>query len=720
MIDKSSTIRHGSSPNPLPAALALTLVLTIPACAVSTADAIRAHEAVPGAPWALVEPEPAEEVQETVLTAEEQGELSYHASIVQNPANSLETRAGAAERLLRLNLPEAIEILDTALSSGDPELMLPVLQAMNTIQRPVPGLLPTAVNALRSAPEEILDQLAIVIANHEEPAFALVSGIAMNQSLAITERRGAIYALGSFPTREAGDRLVELADPQRNEDATIQIAAFDSLRRLAGLDFGNEFQIWRSWWLDARDKSREQWARELVRQYQDRAAELDRLNTDLARRYVELLRELYRSLPLERQLERLQTDLDDDLAPVRLFALGRISRLLIDSEILPDPLREKLATRLDDTNPAVRSQAGQLLDELDAPNLAEAVAARLAVETDQHVIAAYLGVLANRPTIDAFESLLALIDDEQASPGATEALWRLVNAFELLANQRLMLVQTVRMTLAAAPAPGCSRLLALLGEQSDLDQVLPWLDAEDATLRRAVAEGLARRGTCAPLLARADDADIYPFALLCMADGPADLAGFQTLVRLQPSENQSDQWAQAVRTFAGRMDPQLLLETDHVLANVEYASPALRAMVLERGAVLPADALPVEFHQQLLLRLAPLKIDLGEPLRALELMEMMNGAATSQEFLQMKFHAAILASRFDTAAQINADPLVWIQELKEAAGSSPDTRMAIRDEITLRFAEQLVGPTKEAFDAATADLPASPDPDAMAETETGT
>ena len=85
----------------------------------------------------------------------------------------------------------------------------------------------------------------------------------------------------------------------------------------------------------------------------------------LARRIVEVLRELYRTRDLAGQLERLPRDLDDELAPFRAFAMERIARLLRDSVIIPPALREKVVRCLDDEAATGRRQAAVLLDELD-------------------------------------------------------------------------------------------------------------------------------------------------------------------------------------------------------------------------------------------------------------------------------------------------------------------------------------------------------------------
>ena len=88
--------------------------------------------------------------------------------ILANPANDLETRSGAAERLLAMGRRAAIDVLDEGLRQGDTGTRLAILAAMGKRPSAEPALLDAAVAALATADATILDSLASFISffNH--------------------------------------------------------------------------------------------------------------------------------------------------------------------------------------------------------------------------------------------------------------------------------------------------------------------------------------------------------------------------------------------------------------------------------------------------------------------------------------------------------------------------------------------------------------------------
>ncbi|NNM24634.1 MAG: hypothetical protein HKO59_01390 [Phycisphaerales bacterium] len=653
-------------------------------------------------------------------------DLQFLASILQNPANDAETRRGAAARLLAMEYPPAIDVLDAALRRGDDAELLAVLKAMNARAVPVPGLLEAALAALGVAGGPTLDQLALALAKYEAPALVRVAAIAQNPAADRAERLAAIHALGAFPTQESGDRLIGLADPNRGEDPMIRTAALRSLRRLAPVDLGPEFDAWARWWRGVRDKSPAEWARELVRQYQDRTAEMERANAALVSRYVELLRELYRSLPVDPdQLARMPQDLEDPIEPVRALAMSRIERLLRDSVIISDAVQERLRGCLDDPAPELRRRSAQLLDELGDADLADAIVERLPDEHHPDVVRGYLAILARAPAADALPTIINVLRDGNLVGPAADCLWSHNRQHPLAAEERRA-VQTIlreaETRLAAAapetPAPSTNggpnprasvlRLLALLGSDDDRVRMEQMLDDADPTLRRAVAEGLAGRGATQALLARADDEAIYPVVLRLVADGPAELDQFELLVNLRPHDAMRDEWAESVRRFATRLDPARLIAADQMLANQPYADVGLRTIILTPVAVTPPPELSIDYCVALVVRLTPLLIEQGDALRAFEIIDALGAEpATYPALNQARFAAALDAGRFEDAALAEPDPVAWIARLETLSVRDPDHAVRVRDEITRRFPD-LPESARRALEAASANLPATP------------
>ena len=136
MSSHQSPSRRSPCARSLLGAFLSSLILLATACA-----ATRAAQEQPPEPVA----QQAEPAAEADLTEKQAEDLQYHASILQNAANDHATRAGAAARLLRMELPEADRVLSEALGSGEPSLRRAGSEALGAAAEPAPGLLGAAV-----------------------------------------------------------------------------------------------------------------------------------------------------------------------------------------------------------------------------------------------------------------------------------------------------------------------------------------------------------------------------------------------------------------------------------------------------------------------------------------------------------------------------------------------------------------------------------------------
>lgn len=616
-------------------------------------------------------------------------EVQFLASVLNNPANDRPTRTGAARRLLQLDSDPARAILAEALGSGDAARLLPVIEAMSEPAEPPAKLLEPAVTAIQAAPADVVEPLAILLAKYGDQARQRLADCALDASASTTARSACIRALAQFTTREVGDVLIALINPRRDEPAPIRAAAYDALRRFSGLDLGDTYQPWREWWNEDRDRSREEWAEAVTRRMLDRIGQLERQNADLGRRYGELLRELYRALPLEAQLARLPQDLADPLVSAREFAMARVARLLRDSVPVSPPIQAELRNRLADASAPVRLQAVQLLDEMASPNLAELVAARLPEETDRPVLRAYLDVLANRAHRPALPAILARLQDQELRPAAATAVWGLARQVRLSDDERALAAEALKAVRqpAETASPAVDRALVTVGQEGDSADLIALLDSAEPDHRAAIAEGLVARGMRQPLLDRANDAVIYPYALQSVAAEAPTLSNFRVIIGLAPPEGMTDLWSESVRQLARNADPEpdVIIEADRLLERAPYADARLRQMVLLRAAVLPPDAMLPEQRAQILRRLTPILFELREALRAYELLETMGDLTNYPELATLKFTAALRAGRFENAFEMQPDPSQWIAEMGAIAGPRPELAERIRGEILRRF-----------------------------------
>jgi hypothetical protein len=216
------------------------------------------------------------------------------------------------------------------------------------------------------------------------------------------------------------------------------------------------------------------------------------------------------------------------------------------------------------------------------------------------------------------------------------------------------------------------------------------LDSDDPARRVAVAEGFWKRGLRQPLLDRADDEAIYPFAIRALADGPPDLTGFNTLATLRPNETHRRLWSEMVLKLASRIPPGDLLAADDVLRSVAYVDVALRRDMLLQAAAQPHDAFAIATRLAIAERLAPMLLDLGEAARAHELLSALNGAAGSSPALAVpRFQAAALTGHYDVAARVQPDAEAWVNLLSREFERGNPACPRLLDEIVRRFSAQL-------------------------------
>ncbi len=646
------------------------------------------------------------------LTVRQQRQLELFSSTVRNPSPDIDpaTRLQAAEELIEMNSTEATARLADALRSDEPVVVLAVIDAMEMTPEPVASLLPAAAETLQEATGERLEKLSLVLPRYGPDALELVAVYARDVNEPPARRIGPIYALAAFRSRQSALELMAFLDEQRLEPPEITAAAGASLQRLTGLPYGADAHQWRQWWEQLKDEPIENWLRVMVLHLNTRTSELEREilhhnqeSAEIARRLAETLRELFLTLTLDEQLERLPTLLDDELAPVRAFALGRIERRLRDSSPVPESLQIKLAQRLNDPaeEPASRLLAAQLLNDLNYGDTAILVATALDDQSNPAIARGYLEILVRRPVPGTAQLILLWLDNPTAGDAAADALWVAMDHDMIEAEELSTTHRAARAAFAQQSTPSHARLLAAMGESADRAAVEQLLDDPDPALRRAAAEGLSRAGAIEPLRDRLHDPEIYPFVIALVARGPADVATLQSLAELEPPEAHRTVWANSIRSVARRLPPSTLVAADAMLESVPYVDPQLRIDILAGVPDLAADTLPIDQRGTLLLRLARLHLAMGAPDRAYEVLAWPNGSPMTPAFANLKFQAAVLAGLYDKAFQLDTNVKAWIGLLNQLmTDDRPETASAVMNEITRRFSDQLQGEAGELFQAA--------------------
>ncbi len=655
------------------------------------------------------------------LTEQQRRQLEIFGPILLNPSPdiALKTRRNAAHELIAMGLPQAYEMLESALRSDNPSITLAVASAMHAARATAPELLDAAVDAVPDASLETLDALSWVLARYGENALEKVTAMALDRTQPTARRKGPIYALAAFRNRNAAATLMQLIEPQTADDGEaippeapeIIDAACASLERLSGLSYGNDPERWRAWWATARDLSPGQWFQFVARSLADRVVELQQqlhlqhaANDRMARKLYEAYLELYPELTVDEQLRRLPELLEDDVAPVREFGINRVALLLRDSVRIPPRVQAALVNRLADDVPALRLQAARLLDELNYDNVATLLANRLAVERSIEVAGGLLDILSKRSSPAAIEPARLWLGHFTLGEPAATIIWRAVLAGNVDQNVLNAVRSDVRSHVAKQPQPSLVKLLALLGDETDNDRLTMLLDGADPALRIAVAEGFCHRGARQPLLDRARDPVIYPYAVRVLLEGPADLAAMRALAELKPDDANLKTWSDAVLALARKLPVGDLLAADDILSQLAYADNALRSVVLLRVVQSPREQTTPELRIRTMAKLAPILIELGQAPRVHELLESMNSDLGSGTLRRVRFQAAALAGHYEKAAQYEPDPSAWVALLSTIVTRDPAAAGPLRDEIIRRFGSVLGEEDRALLDTASQSL----------------
>jgi hypothetical protein len=274
-------------------------------------------------------------------------------------------------------------------------------------------------------------------------------------------------------------------------------------------------------------------------------------------------------------------------------------------------------------------------------------------------------------------------------------------------------------------------LMAAIGEQADIDAIIPLLDDQAAEVRVAAAESLRPIPAVeAALLAHAGDPAVFPSVVDMLASGTAGASQFALLLGLTPPDaGLRERWRDGLLRLGSRAPPGDLAAVDAALSAVaaEKMSIAeatvLREQVLSTVLALPPDALAVEQRQVLLRTLARLRSDLNQPegvIAALDRLLTLGGngnggsngsrvlpspVVESSEMRALRFLAMARLRQFDQAALVEPDPVAWLATMQAVIEADPPLAALLGEQIEQRFGPQLAAEQRAQLDALAARLP---------------
>jgi hypothetical protein len=627
-------------------------------------------------------------------------ELSFLRSILGNPTNAIETRRRAATKLLRLASPVGAATVVSLLDASAGEARDALGAVFRNAAAEDPDLASALVGSLAFAAVEDRTRIAETVVYTGVGIDAIVVEVAIDSSKQAEYRRAAIETLGRLPSRPSAEALLLVTDPARKESAELRSAAFRSLEALAGLPLGDDHAAWRVWWereggFDSLERTCEERAEalslRLAQSERDRTVVDERADRTAAR-LRSALAELLLGMDLAARQERVQRLLADELPTLRAFAVEQVERMLRNGDRIGDEMTATLATLLDDPVPSLRGRSAKLLASLAWPSIGEEMAKRLAKEQDLAAALTSLEILGERPAEGSMSALLDRMEVAATAEAAARAVARLQAAGLAPVGWRERAAAIARRSLAESetPIPAMARVFALSGEESDADTIEALLDAPDARVRRAVAEGWSRRGIFEPLASRSGDPAIYLPLAASLVELEPTLSGLDRMLGLTRPAESVGEYETVLLRFVNTLPVSSLLEADRLLA--EFGAPtAVRLEALKRaGAAVNGTALSREVLEEAMERRTAILLSLGRVEEVADLLAN-EPLLPDQPLFGTLFEARLRAGRFDRAATQQPDPSEWIGVMTRIAGDPAlaVAATAIAEEIVRRFGESL-------------------------------
>jgi len=684
----------------------------------------------PGAPASVVPQDPPAEN----LSSELRGTIRYHSDNLHNATATPENRMMAARFLLRLQIPQAIAVLDAALRQDDPALVQAVISALEVEPVQPTGLIDAIAVALEGASAETSLAIGGILSRYGMRGAAKVSETALDQNRPLSERLAAVRALqefrGSEPARHGVETLITLIQPDRNEPPEVVEAALQSLRKVTSLQrFGDDTDAWIDWWRRTRNRPVQEWLpdefqrlNERIDRIQGELETMRRQNETLRRTLDELLSNFYfelKDVSDDKAQALLAAWLRHDVAAVRQIAAARVEKRILDSTPISEEIQNAVVERLSDPLPPLRQSAARLLDRLGHPDVAALVVTALQAESDVEVQKTLLEILGRHAAPSALPTLVPLLEQPELRELAARAALTALRNADVPEETRNQLRTAARAAFEASKSPHVIRLLATVGAPEDVVEIARHLDGDGPELRAVVADAIRHRPAAEEfLLAHAEDPAIFPAAADALARGEPTLERLAQLIALSPPTPETiPAWMASIQHLCDRVAPGQLGDVEQAIAAIppERLDPGenlrLREAILSRliAPSTPPDAVSNEDRVRLLTILAKHREALNDPRGVVEALDRINGEGTNHDHQAMRFLALLALGAFDEAAGIHAEPANWIAALETIASRDPQAAVAVKAEIDRRFPD-LDEQARKQLDAIASRLPSNEEP----------
>ncbi|MBT6270274.1 MAG: hypothetical protein HOI88_08005 [Phycisphaerae bacterium] len=404
----------------------------------------------------------------------------------------------------------------------------------------------------------------------------------------------------------------------------------------------------------------------------------------LRKRLVDAYAKYWPLISIENQHQQLPSVLGDPMQELRAFGVDRVGVLLRDGDATDEEL-QLVVDRLNDTSPIVRLAAAKLLAEINVPGLREHVAKSLTNETNQAVVQEELLFFQTNPHISAVEPTInRLISNPNG--GAAKTLIALLKNVQVTDTTLEKIINAIKQSRRASNLPDLITLEAMLGDINTKKRLVYLLDSPSEQLKIAVAIGFASSGYSEPLIQRANDPELYLYALDALQKH-ADITAFKEVLDLRKKDNAT--WQVAVFSIATSLNTSDLLRADDMLKRTEELD-GLRLSILI-SIWKNASEKSLAARKAIARRAVPLMIEYNDNVGALQLLDELEPFIDEddEDLITWRFSAAINLLAWDAAADARPDPNVWIEAWEVLLTKNPIDADVLKKQILHRFKDQL-------------------------------
>ncbi len=373
---------------------------------------------------------------------------------------------------------------------------------------------------------------------------------------------------------------------------------------------------------------------------------------------------LYRRLHIELDdggRSALIVDLfNDSRLEIRRLGFELTDRDLSSNTVLAPEVSEAAKGMLHDQSPEIRSKAARLITRLIPPDAMMVLTESLGRETDPMAAKPMLMGIARWPSPEAVGPVLVwFLRDDSPFAAASSAAWSIEQAgyWDDQTDHPLLLNRLRNMDSGQLREAGM-KLLARLGDASDLGMLMSLLLAEDQNQQQWAANALVETPRSVELLVQAAEENdrLFKAASDSLIRHRATPEGLRRLVSL-PYPDEDTRVDAIVRMGAA-------LEDDRLAEAVRLANLDSSYTVLLLSRLLNGDIEITARVAKGIILLAQTELDDLRPNRAFEAAIALDGVALEpadqSKIGSIKAGSLILLGKFNEASEISVDPELWL------------------------------------------------------------